>query len=216
MHLYSHLVIAHELLPDVQPADLPEYYWGAIAPDVRYLAGLPRRRTHPPLDVVRTWPGRYPELRSFVLGYWVHVLADERDAAGFVYDGIPLRALRQVLPRSLAAVWLEAAYAEQVRLQVCVSGSFNPILADMGIPPEAAASYARAANRYAAAPSLEMAFEMLVELGLSGSPRLQRYLRIARLVQASPLLRRMLLGRIDTARITRRITTDLRAHLEIT
>ena len=213
MHLYSHLVIAHELLPDVQPADLPEYYWGAIAADVRYLAHLPRRRTHRSLEEVRAWSVRYPELCSFVQGYLVHILSDERDAASSVFDRLPLRAVRRWVPRALAAARLEAAYAERVKLDIWVSGTFNPILANLGISPEAAAAYAGAANRYAAAPSMEMAFEMWAEMGLNGSPRVERYLRIARLVQGSQLLRRMLLGVVDTAAVSRSITSDLRPHL---
>ena len=45
MHIYSHLVVAHALLPHLQPASPSEYYWGAVAPDIRYAAGLRRRQT---------------------------------------------------------------------------------------------------------------------------------------------------------------------------
>jgi hypothetical protein len=211
MHLYSHLVIASELLPELQPDNLPEYYWGAVAADVRYLAGLPRRRTHPPLAEVRAW-GSLPGLASFGAGCLVHALADERDAAGWLYAGLP-RPLRRRMPRALAAVLLEAAYAERVRVTLQISGSYNAVLAGLGVPPEAAAAYAAAANRYAAAPSLEMALAMLAELGLQGSPRLQRYLGLAQLLQRFPPLRRGLMRAVDTNRITARIVNDLRTYL---
>jgi len=224
MHLYSHLVIAHALIPRLRPGDLDEYRWGAVVPDIRYLAGMRRRQTHPAIPAVRAWLEQAPALRDFSLGYLVHVLADERDAAGTLYARIPLRALRRRLPRSLAAVLLEAAYAEKAPLEARVSGSYNPLLAELGVAPAFVAPFALAANRYAAAPSTTTALEMMAELGLSDAggalapsrqARLQRYLRWARWLEGHPSLRRALLSGIDLPGITRRIVADLERQLEI-
>jgi len=213
MHLYSHLVVAQALAAQIQPGDPAEYYWGAIAPDIRYAAGMRRRQTHRPIPEVRAWQEECPDLRDFALGYLVHVLADERDAAGALYDGLPFRPLRRRLPRPLAAVLLEAAYSERTRLEVTLSGRYNALLARLGVPETALSPFVSAAQRYADAPSLTLAFEMLAGLGLDGNPRLQRYLRLARWVEANPRLRRALLGRIDLAGVTRRIAVDLQNYL---
>ena len=226
MHLYSHLVIAHAMLPTFQPRDLAEYYWGAIAPDIRYLAGMRRRATHLPVETVRAWSVQRPELRDFALGYLVHLLTDERDAAGALYDAIPLRAVRRRMPRPLAAVLLEAAYAERVRLEVCISGAYNPLLAELGVPEAMVAPFAAAADRYASAPSFAAAMTMLAEFGLSPGAegkeedaprlsvrkqaRLERYLRIGRWLERHPRLRQALIGLVDVPGVTRRIVADLR------
>jgi hypothetical protein len=213
MQLYSHLVIAHKLLPELQPQDLPEYYWGAIAADIRYIMHLPRPRTHVPVETVQKWLEQYPELRSFTLGYWVHILADERDAASYVYQGLPTRALRRRL-RRLAAVWLEAALVEkEPLLDIRVSGTCNAILAELGVLGPALAAYAEAANRYAAAPSEAVVMEMLAQLGLSDNPRLERYLGIARFFQRAPWARRFMVGLVDVPKVTGKIVTDLRPFL---
>jgi hypothetical protein len=224
MHLYSHLVIAHAMLAECQPVDLAEYYWGAVAPDIRYLAGLRRRATHLPVEMVRAWSGQRPALRDFALGYLVHILSDERDGAGALYDPIPLRAVRRRLPRPLAAVLLEAAYAERVRLEVGLSGTYNPILAELGVPEAAAAPFAAVARRYAAAPSFAAAMSMLGELGLAPGgeghalparkqTQLARYLRIAHWLEGHPRVRQALIERVDVDGVTRRIVADIRNFL---
>lgn len=219
MHLYSHLISARELRPWLEPRDEAEYYWGAIAADVRYLARLPRRRTHPALEAAAGWAEKYPARRDFGLGYLAHVLADERDAAGFLYDGIPWRWLRRRLSRPLAAAALELALTDAARawpaaerLALRVSGEYNEILAGLGVPEAAAEAYARAANAYIAEPSFAAAQGLFRGLGLGGNARLARYLRWAGLVERSPLLRKFLVGGVDLGRLMGRITADLVGH----
>jgi hypothetical protein len=226
MHLYSHLVIAQALIPRLKPGDLAEYAWGAVVPDIRYLAGMRRRQTHLDISVVRAWLERAPELRDFTLGYLAHVLTDERDAAGALYDRVPLRALRRRLPRPPAAALLEAAYSERVALDASVSGSYNPLLAGMGIPQALVAPYAQAANRYAAAPTATLAAEMMAGLGLGQADRLtpafnrvrarlERYLALARWLERHAALRRALIGAVDLDGVTRRIVADLVKQVDL-
>jgi hypothetical protein len=219
MQLYSHLVIAHKFLPELAPQNAAEYYWGTIVADIRYIMHIPRRQTHVELEIIQDWLAQYPELRSFILGYWVHLLADERDAASTVYGWLPTRILpRKVsLPRRLAAVWLEAALAEKVPLpDVRVSGSCNAILAELGVAGDALAAYAEAANRYAAAPSEGVVMEMLDQLGLSDNSRMERYLGIVRFFQRAPWARRFLVGLVDVPKVTGKIVVDLRPFLTCT
>jgi hypothetical protein len=209
MHFYSHLVVAQALLPHLQPVSLPEYYWGAVAPDIRYAAGMRRKQTHRPAAEVRGWLDSAPEMHDFILGYLVHILTDERDAAGTLYDGFPIRAIRRRLPRSLAAALLESAYIDSVPLAVQLAGTDNALLQEMGVPRALLTPFAQAANRYASAPSLPVALELLSGLGLQGSPRLQRYLRIARWLESYPRVRRLVTSRVDVIGVTRRIMDDL-------
>ena len=215
MHFYSHLVVAQALLPHLQPVSLPEYYWGAVVPDIRYAAGMRRRQTHRPAAEVRGWLDSVPEMHDFILGYLVHILTDERDAAGALYDRFPIRAVRRRLPRSLAAVLLESAYTESVPLAVQLAGTDNTLLDGMGVPRALLAPFARAANRYASAPSLPVALELLSGLGLQDSPRLERYLRIARWLENYPWMRRLVTSRVDVTGITHRITEDLLRQISL-
>jgi hypothetical protein len=226
MHLYSHLVIAHALLPRLKPVDRGEYEWGAVLPDIRYLAGMRRRQTHQSISTVRGWLETAPGLRDFTLGCLVHVLADERDAAGALYDRVPFRPLRRRLPRPLAAALLEAAYTARVPLEICVSGDYNPLLAQLGIPRDLVEPYAIAVNRYAAAPSYTAAAEIMSGLGFVSAERagaaqrqpparLKRYLDIARWLEGHPRLQRALTRPIDLAAVTGRIVRDLEMQLDL-
>ena len=66
MNPYSHIVIASRLESLVQPQDPPEYYWGAVAPDMRYLAAMRRAQTHLSPQELVAFFDRYPRLESFV------------------------------------------------------------------------------------------------------------------------------------------------------
>jgi hypothetical protein len=216
MHIYSHLVVAQALVPHLQPVDLSEYYWGAVAPDIRYVAGLNRRQTHRPVEEVCGWLDSEPQLRDFILGYLVHILTDERDAAGALYDGFPVTFIRRRLPRSLAAALLESAFPGSVRLAVQLAGTDNVLLDGMGVPRSLLAPFARGAARYVSAPSLQLALELLTGLGFEGIPRLERYMRIACWLERHPRMRHLVTGgiagvmsRVDLTGVTRRITADL-------
>jgi hypothetical protein len=60
MNIYSHLVIADELKPYIQPDNDQDYYWGAIIPDVRNLTGMRRCQTHLSAKQILNDMGQYP------------------------------------------------------------------------------------------------------------------------------------------------------------
>jgi len=213
MQLYSHLIIAQKMLAFLSPDDLSEYYWGAVAADVRYFAELPRRITHPLAEEVLLWQAEFANLNSFVLGYRVHILADERDAVGSLYEFIPWHSLRRRLPRSWATYLWEAVCIERCRFDGKISGTYNPLLEKLGIPRPAASAYAEAVTRYAADPSLELVVTLLSEIDWMGTPRLRRYLALAGWLQRNPRVRQALLSVIDEAEIIRRVVADLSTHL---
>jgi len=222
MHIYSHLVVAQAILPHLQPVDLPEYYWGAVAPDIRYAAGLHRSQTHRPVEEVCGWLDSEPQLRDFILGYLVHILTDERDAAGVLYDGFPVVFIRRRLPRSLAAALLESAFSGSVQLAVQLAGTDNVLLDGMGVPRSLLAPYARGAARYISAPSLRLALELITSLGLEGIPRLERYVSIACWFERHPCMRHLVAGgiagvmsRVDLTGVTNRIKADLLRQISL-
>ena len=222
MHIYSHLVVAQAMLPHLQPADLSEYYWGAVAPDIRYAAGMRRRQTHRPVEEVCGWLDSEPQLRDFILGYLVHILTDERDAAGALYDGFPVAFIRRRLPRSLAAALLESVFPASVRLTVQLAGTENVLLNGMGVPRSLLAPFADGAARYVSAPSLRLALELVSGLGFEGIPRLERYVSIACWFERHPRMRRVaaaaifrVMSRVDLTGVTGRITADLLRQISI-
>ena len=73
MHPYSHLVIAAKLEALIKPDTVQDYYWSAVAPDIRYLANMRREHTHLDQDRIRELMVCYPHLRSFLSGYQVHI-----------------------------------------------------------------------------------------------------------------------------------------------
>ena len=74
---YTHILIASFLESLIKPENLGDYYWGATAPDVCYLASLRRDQTHLSSKVILDDIIRYPHLKSFLQGYLVHCLTDE-------------------------------------------------------------------------------------------------------------------------------------------
>jgi hypothetical protein len=212
MLLYSHLVIAQKMQPLLCPQDLPEYYWGAVAADVRYYSRMRRAITHPPLEEVRLWQDEYPALQSFILGYRVHILADERDAVSRLYENIPWRSLRKRLSRGWARYLLEAVYIERCRFDAQISGTYNPLLENLGVTRETVEVFASAVIRYAAQPSFEKAVTLLSESGRTVTPRLKNQLVLAAWLQGAPRIRRALLGLINEKAVTQRVVADLHAH----
>lgn len=107
MNPYSHLVIASKLEPLVNPENAQEYYWGAIAPDIRYLAAMPRKQTHVPCQRIVGFISQYPHLKSFLQGYLVHCLSDEIDLGQVFFRHFPFSILRSKMSRQRMAVILE-------------------------------------------------------------------------------------------------------------
>jgi hypothetical protein len=78
---YSHYTLATRLEPSLQPENRKTYYWGAVAPDIRYLANMRREQTHLGLERINELKSYYPHLRSFLSGYQVHILTDQIDVS---------------------------------------------------------------------------------------------------------------------------------------
>lgn len=75
---YSHLALAKACLPRLKIQDEAAYYLGALAPDLRYQAGISRVSSHIKLDDFLQQIQDYPDVKpDFVSGYLVHLICDE-------------------------------------------------------------------------------------------------------------------------------------------
>jgi hypothetical protein len=133
MNPYSHLVIASKLIQQIVPEYPPEYYWGAVAPDIRYLSAVPRDQTHLPAREILAFLIRYPHQRSFLQGYLVHCLSDEFPIEDVFFAHVPFSAIKGRLSRHHLAVILELFNFKHSRTNIQVSGVYNEVLHKIGL-----------------------------------------------------------------------------------
>lgn len=209
MNPYSHLALAAQLEADIQPADRQEYYWGAVAPDVRYTAGTRRAQTHlPPEDVLRFFE-KYPGLESFLQGYLVHTVTDLLKFRALLEQRILLWPLLMIVSGRFTTVLLETYYIEKMALRVEFSGAPNPILRDLRIADEHAYAFAEALRPLAAAPSFESALGFLRALR-PGSQRVETYARAAGFIEQRRSIKSFLFALADMDKLNRQMLAALR------
>jgi hypothetical protein len=218
MNLYSHYILAHRLKDLTQPENLAEYAWGAVIPDIRYLAGMRRQQTHVEIARVTGWLEQYPQQRSFVLGYLVHCLLDQIDVAWAVQTAFPMRLIgrvtRKKLTRQQASMLVELYYQRGAPGGEGVSGSHNPILENLGVTEQQTAAYGRVVEEYLRTPTFAGTVSLAQQLGLVADNRVEKYLKAAQSVQkAGPVLLPMLWS-VHNARFERRGARLLNATLK--
>ncbi len=175
MYIYTHLVVASQVETVLQPLDRQAYFLGASVPDLRYLAGMPRDRTHLPLAQIAGWFERYPHLQSFILGYLVHCTLDELKVRKLVFRKLPLAPFRPWMRMKLAHTLLETYYLENTVLKVSLPECGNEVLAELGIGEELVQTFSAWINCFLREPSFEAEIEFLREALLSNSnPRFRR------------------------------------------
>jgi hypothetical protein len=174
---YSHVILAKQLLSLINPTNVEEYLWGAVAPDVRYLAQIRRDVTHLPDEKIAGWLARYPECSSFIQGYRVHCLIDRIDAARAVSGAFPLKLLRRKLSSQQVTVMIELYYHQKFPQGpgVWLSATWPPMLAQLGISSEACETFARGMNAYFAAPDEAHMLNAFDRLGILTDVRVQKY-----------------------------------------
>ena len=93
---YSHIVIANELIQFIKPENEDDYYWGAVAPDVRYLVqNMPRKHTHFSAEKILNLMIKYPEQKDFLQGYLVHCLTDKIEIRRILQKRFPFSLLQR-------------------------------------------------------------------------------------------------------------------------
>jgi hypothetical protein len=213
MNPYSHLVLAHRLQDEIQPANLPDYYWGTIAADTRYTARIARIRTHRPPEEILAFRARYPHLESFIQGYLIHSLADIVELWALLERRWHLRPFIRHLPLKLAPVVMESYFVERNPLAVSISGNHNPMLQSLGVSPTAAHAWRDLVNSVIAEPSFDSVLRLFATLG-KDSPGLQKYLRAAERANRIPIAKSILYKLTDPPRLLQSVEDFVREQPE--
>jgi hypothetical protein len=213
MNPYSHLVIAAKLAAQLQPENRQAYYWGAIAPDMRYLAAMPRRQTHIPARRILEFGEKYPDLEPFLQGYLVHCLSDEVDLADVFFRHLPFSVLRNRLSHRHLAVILELYHFERDSVNGPIAGAHNQVLQELGLDASVSASFSQSVSQYVTSSSPQSRVPELLRLfGMENDTRIEKYVAAAESFRRNWLLRNALFLGIRAGRISDHIaarTADL-------
>ena len=174
---YSHIFVASELETYINPDDSQEYFWGAIAPDIRYLVdGMRRSQTHISSEMILEYIGQYPQLKSFLQGYLVHCITDEIDLPQIIQQKFPFYLLKKELSTQQCSVILELFNIEREKpIRKSLSGRYNPILNELGISEKQVAIFAQEINQYITSPSFAALITLFQNLGLTSDGRTEKY-----------------------------------------
>lgn len=210
MHPYSHLVIAAELEKDIQPRQANEYYWGAVVPDIRYLADMQRDQTHLSAERILEYMNKYPDLDSFIKGYLIHCLTDLVDLHALLNQRILFRPVLQSLPHQFMPVMLESYFIEHTKLDIQLSAKPNSVLNDLKINNEHISIFSRMINPFVTNPSFESALEFLKSLG-HNNPRIEDYINAARNFDGNILLKSVLFTLSNIPKLKQQVISEIRS-----
>jgi hypothetical protein len=199
MFIYTHIALAAELEKYLQPADPAAFYLGAVIPDVRYLSGIRRHKTHLPAAQIMALRQRYPHLESFLLGYLVHCEIDLIDLTGVLFTNSPLRLLGSLRQLQLAGILMENHYLQHVSISPPLSFESNEVLQEMGISAFHVHQFAQSAAKFLADPSLQAEFKALSHEGQHQKTKTRIYLRLIQAFESSPRLWNILFQGIPAA-----------------
>src|SRR4030095_912264 len=203
MNPYSHIVVASKLETLVEPENAQEYYWGAIAPDIRYLAAMQRQQTHLPPEKIIGFMSQYPHLTPFLQGYLVHCLSDEIELGPVFFQHFPYSVLKSKLSRQRIAVILELYYFEYEKVNKQLSATHNEFLTRLGLSETQSAKLSQSISQYAMSSSFESRITDLSRLlGLETDSRIDKYMAAAKQFQKYRFLRNSLFFGIKTGKIS--------------
>ncbi len=213
MNPYSHIVVASKLVPVVKPENLKEYYWGAIAPDIRYLAAVQREQTHIPPQKVVEFISRYPNLKPFLQGYLVHCLSDEIYLKEIFFQHFPFSLLRSKLSHQHIAVILELFCFENEKLDIPISGRHNEVLSELGLSESISARLSHSIRQYVSVPGEIRLSELFRLLGPKDNSRVEKYANAATSFQKNWFLKNALFLGIRKGRIDEKIVSEVKLLL---
>ena len=215
MNPYSHLNIARQLEQEIHPANPAEYYWGAVAPDVRYVAGVPRMQMHIEPGQILAYREKYPHLESFIQGYLVHCLTDLVDLHELFDERILFRPIVKRIPYVFLPVLLEAHTIEKKGWDLEIASSPNDMLRELGIADADSLKFAEVIRDYTAARTVGEAFKTILALnGESGSQRVEKYMNAARTFDENPFLKPILFALTDLDRLNRQVLAEIHSQAE--
>ncbi|MBE9523482.1 MAG: hypothetical protein IMY76_00180 [Chloroflexi bacterium] len=212
---YSHIVIASELESYIKPDHAQEYYWGAVAPDIRYLVtGMLRSQTHISSEKILGYVVQYPELEDFLKGYLVHCLMDQLDCSQIIQHKFPFNLQKNELSAQQCAVILEFFNILRVKpVNKSLSGANNAVLRELGISDHYAAKFSQEINKYITSPSLLSSVALFKNLGFVGNGSIEKYRAVAQQFQSNWLRKNLIMFGLQIGEINREITTSVKSML---
>ena len=210
---YSHIILASELETYIKPDNPQEYYWGAIAPDIRYLvAGMSRSQTHISPEEILGYLGQYPHLKSFLQGYLVHCLSDKLNLPNIIQRKFPLYWQKNGLSPQHCTIILEFFNIVRVKtVRKSLSGTNNIALNEMGISEEHAAKFAQEINQYITSPSFASLLTLYQNLGSASNGRIDKYRIAVQQVQRKWFQKKLVLIGLHVGKINREITSSVKS-----
>lgn len=210
---YSHIILASELETFIKPDDPQEYYWGAIAPDIRYLVpGMRRSQTHISPDEILEYIIQYPHLKSFLQGYLVHCLSDQLNLAKIIQRRFQPSWQKNGLSPQQCILILEIFNIILVKTAGNpLSRSHNAALSKMGINEEQAAKFANEINQYVTAPSLISILTLYQNLGLANNGRMEKYRIAVQQIKKKWFQKNLLFFALHVGKINREITSSVKS-----
>lgn len=177
---YSHIIIADKLIYFLKPDNLNEYYWGTVAPDIRFLIkGMTKKHTHFSGEKISYYLREYPQCRSFLQGYLVHCLTDKIDLQKIIQQRFPFSLVKGRITKKNSADILEYFNIEIVKpSRITLAGKNNPLLRELGISDKITDEYAQSMNEYLNSPTLSSAYRLYQNLGITVSSRIDKYRKI--------------------------------------
>jgi hypothetical protein len=208
MNPYSHIVVASKLESLVNPENAQEYYWGAVAPDIRYPASMQRQQTHISSQRIVEFISQYPDSKSFLQGYLVHCLTDEIKLGQVFFQHFPFFILKRKMSRRQIAVILELFYFENEKVNKPLSSLHNEVLNELGLDETVTTKFSRSISQYALSSLPESRLSDLFQLlGLENNSRIDKYMSVANSFQQNWLLKNALFFGIRTGRISEQLVS---------
>jgi hypothetical protein len=212
---YSHIIIAGELETFIKPDNVLEYYWGAVAPDVRYLMkNMPRKQTHVSEDKILSLMQRYPKQKDFLQGYFIHCISDKIDIKRIIQKRFPFSLVKKRITKNNCTLILEFFNVEILKpFKKTFSGENNPVLGELGIGNREISKFSKEIDNYLKTLSSESSFLLYQNLGFVSDGRIERYRKLDELWQESFLKKNLKFFSPQLKKVNQDIASLVKQHL---
>ncbi len=202
MLLYTHIIIARKV-SDILGLELKNseaYLLGAILPDIRYLAGLPREQTHLPLEQFVTIARQCPASeRDLLTGYLVHLIADEfaQENLGVMMFPLLPGSMRRQIKVGVLNIMLEIGYRRQTCGALLFGREAGCLGRHLALPEEQVVGMVDRVEGYLSNPSLEQTMKTLGSSSLNANRNIRFYLRVGRTMYQMKFIRRFITAKVN-------------------
>jgi len=174
---YSHIILAQELIPVINPKNVKEYYWGSVSPDVRYVdQNVSKKQTHLSTLKILELVQKYPEYKDFLKGYLIHCLSDKLEIKPIILNRFPFKLFKSRVTKSNSTVILEYLNIELLNYsQKTISGGYNQIFKEIGINKMSVEKFSGVMSDYIFSPSSESSFLVYRNLVFGNTKRIDKY-----------------------------------------